>query len=99
VGAAKRVGADHTHSVRVDFAKSLTKSFETRQSARGDFTVETTFFIETRTKTYALAQAIDDGQLPVDITGDNHVETVGAEIDRGQQLWRSPTVPPTHVTP
>jgi hypothetical protein len=35
----------------------------------------------------------------VNITGDDHVETVGAKVDRSQQLWRGPTVPPTHVTP
>jgi hypothetical protein len=80
----------------MDFAKTLTKPFETGERTRRNFAIESPLGIEAGTESNALAQPIDDGQLPVYVTSHDHVETVGSEIDRREQLWRCSAVTPTH---
>ena len=40
--------------------------------------------LEAGAEPHHLAQAIEDDELAVRVTRDHHVETVGAEIDRGE---------------
>jgi hypothetical protein len=97
--AAEGVGSHHAQFVRMYLAKSLTEALKTRQGSSCDLAIESTFLIETGTETHAFTQTVDDRELPVDISGDDHMEAVRPKIDRRQQLWRSTTVSPTHVTP
>jgi len=62
----------------------LSETLETCQRPRRDVAIESPFFIETRTEAHAFAQTIDDRELPVDVTGDDHMETIRTQIDRGQ---------------
>ena len=42
--------------------------------------------VEAGAEPHHFAQTIDDDELPVRITGDDHVETIGAQIDRGDDV-------------
>jgi hypothetical protein len=89
MGAAQRVGADDPDAVRVDVAQPLSETLEARECTRGDVPVEPPLLVHAGSEADHLAKSIDHDQLTVGVAGDDQVETVGAEIDGGEQLWRS----------
>ena len=99
MGATKGVRTHDAQLVGVNLAQSLTEALEAGERSRGDLSIETTLFVEARPETHTFAKTIDDRELPVDIPGDDHMKTVGTEIDRRQELRCSPTVRSAHVRP
>ncbi len=86
VGDAQRVGTNHAHAVCVHVAKTLAEALETRQRPCRDFLVDPAVLLDTRGKADHLPQPVDDDDLPVRIAGNDHVETVGPEVDRRQDV-------------
>jgi len=80
----------------MDFAQTLPKPLETGERAGSDITVDSPLGIKSGAQSNALAQSIDDSQLPVYVPSDHHMKTVGSEIDRREQFWHCSAVTPTH---
>lgn len=80
----------------MDFAQPLPKPLETGERSGSDITIESPLGIESGAQSNALAQSIDDRQLPVYVPSDHHMKTVGSEINRREQFWRCSAVTPTH---
>ena len=95
--APQRVGADHAHAVGPHVAQSLAESLQAGQRARRDVLVEPAVGFEPGAEAHHFAQAIEDDQLAVRVTRDHHVETVGAEIDRGENVRDGLRCAPRHV--
>ncbi len=77
VGDTKCVGADDTHTVRVHVAQPLAETLEASNGARGDLFVDASVFFYARREANHLAQSIDNGELAVRVTRDDHVKAVG----------------------
>ena len=85
MGTAQRVGADDPDAVRVDVAQPLSETLEARECTRGDVPVEPPLLVHAGAKADHFAKTIYHDQLTVGVAGDDQVETVGAEIDGGEQ--------------
>ncbi len=79
-------GTDHTHAIGMHVGDPLPEALEAGQRARRRFLVEAPFVIETGAQLHHLAQAVDDHQLAIAVLRDDHVKTVGTQIDRGQHI-------------
>ena len=89
MGTAQRVGADHPDAVCVDVAQPLSEPLEASERTRGDIPVEPPFLVHAGAKANHFAKTIHHDQLTVGVAGDDQVETVGAEVNGGEQLWGS----------
>ena len=89
---AQRVGAHHAHPAGLHVVQPLPEALEALQRAGDGFTVEAALLVEAGREPHRLAQAVDDHQLAVRVTRDHHVEAVGPEVDRredvGQRIGR-----------
>ena len=97
-GAPQRVGADDAHAVRPHVAQALTESLQAGKRACGNVLVEPAIRLDAGTESHHLTQAIEDHQLAVRITRDHHVETVGTEIDCGEDVRNGLRCAPRHVS-
>ena len=86
---AQRVGADDAHAVGAHVGKPLAEAAEAGEAPCADRLVEPAVGIEPCGEAHHLAQPIDDDELAGRVSRDDHVETVGAEIDRGQDVRRA----------
>ena len=86
VRLAQRVGADHAHAVGVHVAQALAEALEAGERARGHVLVEAAVLVHAGGQAHHLAQAVDDDQLAVRVARDHHVEAVGAQVDRGEDV-------------
>jgi hypothetical protein len=86
LGLAQRVGADDANALRPHVAQALAKAFEALQRALRRFAAETAVFVEARGETNHLPQAVEHDELPVVVTGDDHVKAVRAEIHRREDV-------------
>ena len=84
--ATQRVGAHDPHAVGAHVAQPLAESLEAGQRTCRDFAIEATVAIDTRPEAHHFAQPVHDEQLPVGVPGDDHVETVRAQIYCGEQF-------------
>ena len=64
----------------------LAEALQAGQRARRDVLVEPALLVHAAAEAHHLAQPVDDDQLAVGVAGDDQVETVGAEVDRGQDV-------------
>ena len=86
LGSPQRVGPHDAHALCLHVAQSLAETLETRERSVHGLTIESARLIETRRKPDHLAQAIDDRELAVRIARDDHVKTIGAQIDGGDDV-------------
>jgi hypothetical protein len=84
--ATEDVRADDANVIGTHVAQSLAESLQALERSRRDFLVEATVRFEPGAEANHLAQAIEDDELAVRIARDDHVETVGAEIDGGEDV-------------
>ena len=78
--------------------KPLPEAFEAAQRALGGRVVEPPAVAQTGAEPHHLAQPVQNDELAVRIARDDHVKTVGSEIDGGEHVGndtdrRSSTVP------
>ena len=86
LGAAQGIGADHAHAVGVHGAQPLPEAFEAAQCALGRRVVQPAAVAQARGQSHHLAETIQNDQLAVRITRDDHVKAVGAQIDGGEHV-------------
>ncbi len=65
---------------------ALPEALQAGQRAVHGLLVEMAVVVEPGCQLHRLAQAIDHHQLPVAVLGDDEVEAVGAQVDRGQHI-------------
>ena len=82
MSTSQRIRADHAHTVRTHVAQPLAESLETGDGTGCDVFVQAAVGFESGGETHHFAQTIDHDQLPVRVTGHDHVKTIGTEIDR-----------------
>jgi len=80
---AQRVGTDHAHAVRRQLAQTLTEALKAGQGARLGLARQLAVGAEAGGEAHGFTQPVQHLQLAVVLARDQHVETVGAEIDRG----------------
>jgi hypothetical protein len=83
---SKYVGPHDANMIGTHVTQSLAESLQARERARRNFLVQAAVCLEPGAETDHLAQAIEDDELAVRVTRDHHVETVGAEIDGGEDV-------------
>ena len=96
--AAQCVGADDAYAVGAHVAQPLAEALEAGQRARRNVLVQPPVGLEAGAEPHHLAQAIEDDELAVRVTRDHHVETVGTEIDRGEDVRDGLRCAPRHVS-
>ena len=64
----------------------MTEPLQARERRFRRLTRQASLLVEAGAETDHLAQAIQDDELPVRIAGNDHVKTVGAQIDRGDDV-------------
>ena len=67
-------------------AHALAEARQAVERARQRVGVQAALAVQAVGHAHGFAHAVDDAQLPEHVARDHHVETVGAEIDRGQQV-------------
>jgi hypothetical protein len=96
LGLAQGVGAHHAHSARLHFTQALPEAFEACQCAALRYRVEATIIGKAIGQPHHFAQAVHDDELAVRMPRHNHMEGVGAEIDRRQNR-RHPALARSHL--
>ena len=84
--SAQRIGADDAHAFRLHVVQPLAEAFQARERCLRRLACQSTLLVEAGAEPHHLAQAIQDDELPVRVAGDDHVETVGAQVDRGDDV-------------
>jgi len=85
---AQRVGAHGAYATLRQVVQALTKAFEAGECAGAYLGGESLVTVESGAELYLLAQSVDDVQLLTLESGDDHVKTVGAEVDGGDVVGR-----------
>ncbi len=67
-------------------AQALAEALEAAERARRHLLVDAAVLGDAGGQAHHLAQPVDDDQLAVRVARDHHVETVGAQVDRGQDV-------------
>jgi hypothetical protein len=80
-GLAQGVGTDDPHLTGIHIANSFAESTQAIQRAVDQISLQAAAAIETRGQANHLSEAIDDDELAVPETADNHVKAIRAEID------------------
>jgi hypothetical protein len=75
------VRANHTHAVGMHVPQALTETLQASERACGDLLVDAPVLFDARRKANHLAQPIDNNELAVRVTRDDHVKAVRPEID------------------
>src|SRR5579883_510869 len=86
VGHAQSVRADDADAVRTHIAQPLAETLQTRQSACRHVLVDAAVLLHAGSQAHHLAQTIDDDELAVRIPRHDQMETVGAEVYRGENV-------------
>ena len=91
LGAPQGIGADHAHAVGVHRAQPLPESLEAAQRTIGRGVVQPAAVAQARGQAHHFAQSVEDDELAVRIARDDHVKTVGAQIDGGEHVGHDTT--------
>ena len=83
---AQRVGADDADSLGLHVVQPLPEALEAGERTAGGVAVQSILVVEAGCETDGLAQAVDDRDLAVRVTADDHVEAVGPEVDSRQDV-------------
>ncbi|MNI74739.1 hypothetical protein D3C73_1308430 [compost metagenome] len=83
---AHRVGGQCTHAMRRDVADALAEPGQALQRALSRCCGESALAVQAVGHAHGFAQAVDHPQLAKRVTRDDHVETIGAKVDGGQQV-------------
>jgi hypothetical protein len=89
VRLAQRAGADGAHAAGRHHAQALAETLQALQGALDGALCQPLRGIEPVGQRDALAQPVEHHELPVDVLGDNHVETVRTQIDGRDGLVRA----------
>ena len=84
--APQRIGTDHAHAVRLHGAQALSESFEASQCPLRGRLVQPAAVGEAPGQADHFAQSIEDDELAVRMTRNDHVKAVGAEVDGGKHV-------------
>jgi hypothetical protein len=79
---ARRIGADDADAVGMHVGEALSETLQAGDGPVRDDLVEAAVLAHAVRESHHFAQPVDDDELPVHVTGDDHVKAVGAEIDR-----------------
>ena len=82
----QRIGADDAHAVGVHVAQPLAEALQAGERARRHVLVDAAVLLDACAQAHHFAQAIHDDDLAVDVARHDHVEAVGAQIDRRQDV-------------
>ena len=85
-GPPQRIRADDAHAFRFHVVQPLSEPLQARERSVGRLARQPLLLVQTGAEPHHLAQTIQDDELPVRVTGDDHVETIGAQIDRGDDV-------------
>ena len=85
-GAAQGIGAHHAHAVGAHGAQPLAESLEAAQRTVRRRIVQSPAVAEAGGQAHHFAQSIQDDELAVRVARDDHVKTVGTEIDGGEHV-------------
>ena len=96
-GAAQGIGADDTHAVGAHGAQPLPESFETAQCAVRGGVIQPAAVAQARGQAHHFAQSIEDDELAVRITRDDHVKAIGAQIDGGEHVGNDTPAAHLHI--
>ena len=83
---AQGVGADDPHAPGTERAEPLAEALEALERTLHRLATQPPLFVEPGCEPDRLTQAVDDDELPVRMTGHDHVKTVGAEVDGRQDV-------------
>src|SRR5882757_3447733 len=81
MGHTQRVGADHADAIRVHVTQALAETLEASDGACGHLFVDASVFLNAGAEANHLAQSIDDDELAMRITRNDHVKAVRTEVD------------------
>ena len=80
---AQGVGADDSNAARFELAKPLAEALQGRDGARHGTFVEFIVAVESGSEPHHVAHLVDDTEFFVGRLGNDHVKTVGTQVDRG----------------
>ena len=83
---AHGVGGERAHPLRRDVADALAEPRQAFQRALARLGGEAALAVQAFGHAHGLAQAVDHAQLAQRVARHHHVEAVGAEVDRGEQV-------------
>jgi hypothetical protein len=83
---AHRVGGDRADAVPGHVREALAEALERVDRAHHRVLAQSALAVEALGQAHVLLDAVDDAQLPQRGTRHHHVEAVGTDVDRGQQL-------------
>jgi hypothetical protein len=91
--APQCTGPDNAYTVRVDISQALTEALEAGQRTRRHVLVQPAFIVNARGKLHHFTQSVDDDELPVAVSGNHQMETIGTQINSGQNIWHTRRTP------
>src|SRR5690606_1892305 len=83
---AHGIGGDGANPVRRDAGDALAEARQAVQGPGHHRRIQAALAVEAFGQAYRFLDAVDDAQLPQHVPGHHHVETVGAQVHRRQQL-------------
>src|SRR6185437_5987609 len=86
MGDTEGIRSNDTDAVRTHVAQPLAKTLQTRQSTRRHLLVDAAILLNSRGQAHHLTQTVDDDELAVRIPRHDQMETVGAEVYRGEDV-------------
>lgn len=79
---AQRTGTDNADVAGMHVTQPLAEALKAGQRSRRYFTIQSPVIVNASSQSHRLAQAIDNDQLTVTITGDDQVKAIRTQIDR-----------------
>ena len=89
--AAQHVGADDAHAVGAHRPQTLAEALETAKCAVRGVAVQPVRLAEPRGEAHHLAQPVQDHELAVRMTRDDHVKAVRTEVDGREHIRHDAT--------
>src|SRR6185312_11887199 len=86
MGAAQCVRSHDAHAVRAHIAQSLPETLQAGERTGCHILVDAAVLLDARGQAHHLAQAVDDDELAVRVARHDHVEAIGAEVYRGEDI-------------
>src|SRR5690606_20756188 len=74
------------YPLRGDVAQALAEAEQALERALAHLGMQPALRVEALGQAHHLAQAVDDAELAEDVARNDHVEAVGAQVDRRQQV-------------
>ena len=96
LGVPQGIGADDPYAVRPHGPQPLSESLQAAQCPIGCGIIQPPAGAQACSQAHHFAQSIENDELAVRVTRDNHVKAVGAQIDGGEHVGHEPTAAHLH---